>query len=81
MKVIGKQIKEGEFKGFKYRHLVLTCTDILPATEKSEGCCCYTCKVKFDVDNNYKRVSIGDDIKVYFDRFGNVCEFNIESIL
>lgn len=76
MEVIGKQMVAGEFKGMKYRHLKLHC--ISPLNEHGEGHKTDVVKIKKGCDSWYEQISIGDEIVVYYDRFGNAVDLSIQ---
>ena len=78
LKLIGKEIKSGEYKGNKYSHLHLYCTND-DGNETLEGSRCEVVKVKKDVSRFYNELSIGSVFKVYYDRFGNVEDISIQA--
>ncbi len=78
LKLIGKEIKNGEYKGNKYSHLYLYCTNN-EGNETLEGSRCEVIKVKKDGSRIYNELSIGSEFKAYYDRFGNVEDISIQA--
>ena len=78
LKLVGKEIKNGEFKGNKYSHLYLYCTST-EGNDTLDGFRCEVVKVKKNVSEIYNDVNLGDEFKVYYDRFGNVEDISIQS--
>lgn len=78
LKLIGKEIKNGEYKGNKYSHLYLYCTNT-EGNDTLEGSRCEVVKAKKDVARLYNDINLGDEFRVYYDRFGNVEEISIQA--
>lgn len=79
MKVIGKEFKTGEFKGFPYSTIVVYCTAAMKQVDKAaEGEKVYVMKIKKQSLEQYNAIPIGKDIAFRFDYFGNIVDYVIE---
>lgn len=78
-KLIGKEIANGTYMGKEWKHLKLYCIcDFESNNPTFEGQKCEILKIKNEPEKSYNEVSIGDSFKVYYDKFGNICEISIQ---
>ena len=76
MKIIGKQHKVGEYEKRAYDNTILVCVKPYAGEVEAEGCNVEIVKVKASVCA-YENLHLGDEVEVYYDRYGNVAALNI----
>lgn len=73
--IVGKVRKAGNFDGNEYDNTRLHCTRLGNENKGEIGTICEVFKVKTEIAKIY---NIGDNINVYYDKYGNVASIVAE---
>lgn len=82
MKVIGKALNVGNYKGYDYSTLTIYCEKELRdnGDNLGEGVSVISFKYKKATRQDYERCVIGSEINLRFDYYKNVVSFECDSI-